>query len=316
MDVEKGLQYLTTSSEANHADAQCKLGYIDQNGKPFGRDGTLALALYTKAAEQGHIGAIFNLACMYRDGDCEVERDYVRARLLFERAAEEEHAGAICGLGGLYDAGQGGCDQDHHKSFELYRQAAVSGYPPALYNAGCALRNGEGVEQNAVLALDAFEAAAARGHSKAQFNVGCMHAVGQGTRVNLVRARASFERAAKLGYAGAEVATKKADNKLKSRSPKGAPGRLYGKRVLVVGCEEWGVPQGTAGLCVDWSSSSQRFTVDLDGPKGSIKAAPSKLRLEAVGLGGGGGGEGRGDYRAPGRSPKGGALRTNFDELG
>ena len=189
LDLETGVRYLNMAAEANHADAQCKLGYIDQSGAAFGRDRTQAFVLYTKAADQRHVGALFNLGCVYRDGDCGVERDYVRARQLFERAAAEEHAGAICGLAGLYDTGEGGCEQDHHKSYQLYRRAAVAGYPPALFNAGCALRSGEGVEQNHELALEAFEAAAARGHCKAQFNVGCMCAFGEGIPANLVRAR-------------------------------------------------------------------------------------------------------------------------------
>ena len=114
-----------------------------QQGIPFGPDASQACDLYTKAADQGHVGAIFNLACLYRDGQCDVEQDLVRAKELFEAAAAKGHAAALCGLAGLHDA-----EGDHIGSFKLYKRAATSGYSTALHNVACALRSGEGVERN------------------------------------------------------------------------------------------------------------------------------------------------------------------------
>mmetsp|Transcript_93386 Transcript_93386/g.267204 ORF Transcript_93386/g.267204 Transcript_93386/m.267204 type:complete len:430 (+) Transcript_93386:1426-2715(+) len=250
-----------------------------QQGIPFGPDASQACDLYTKAADQGHVGAIFNLACLYRDGQCDVEQDLVRAKELFEAAAAKGHAAALCGLAGLHDA-----EGDHIGSFKLYKRAATSGYSTALHNVACALRSGEGVERNMEMALKYFEAAAARGHGKAQYNVGCMNAVGQGTAVNLVHARACFERAQNLGFANASVALKKVEKKLKKTKTQHVQktNQMFGQRVVLTDPHaldatrlQAAAAQSTSGTCVDFDSSAKCYVVELDDGAGRIKVPTS-----------------------------------------
>mmetsp|Transcript_93391 Transcript_93391/g.267250 ORF Transcript_93391/g.267250 Transcript_93391/m.267250 type:complete len:382 (+) Transcript_93391:1161-2306(+) len=284
LDYEKGMQFLIETADANHADAQCNLAFMCQQGIPFGPDASQACDLYTKAADQGHVGAIFNLACLYRDGQCDVEQDLVRAKELFEAAAAKGHAAALCGLAGLHDA-----EGDHIGSFKLYKRAATSGYSTALHNVACALRSGEGVERNMEMALKYFEAAAARGHGKAQYNVGCMNAVGQGTAVNLVHARACFERAQNLGFANASVALKKVEKKLKKTKTQHVQktNQMFGQRVVLTDPHaldatrlQAAAAQSTSGTCVDFDSSAKCYVVELDDGAGRIKVPPANLQLK------------------------------------
>lgn len=56
------------ATDQGHADAQCNLGHMYQNGQGVKKDEKRAVKLYTLAVEQGHAHAQCNLAYMYRNG--------------------------------------------------------------------------------------------------------------------------------------------------------------------------------------------------------------------------------------------------------
>ena len=94
-------------------------------------------------AEQGDVGAQYNLAQMYRRGQG-VLKDYKEAVKWYLKAAEQGYASALYNLGWMYDHGKGVL-KDYKEAMKWYRRAAEQGYALAQYNIGVLYANGEGV---------------------------------------------------------------------------------------------------------------------------------------------------------------------------
>lgn len=102
--------------------------YLDQ------RKFAEAKELYRKAAEQGAVGAQFNLAVLYTL-TLDTPPDFAAAARWYEKAAAQGHIMALNNLGAFYEHGEG-VKKDTAQAAKLYAKAAEEGYPPALYNLG------------------------------------------------------------------------------------------------------------------------------------------------------------------------------------
>ena len=76
-------------------------------------------------------------------------RDFRLAANWLTKAAEQGHALAQYNLGNLYDAGEG-VPRDFGLAAKWYGKAAVQGQPEAEYNLGVCYEAGEGVPQDLV----------------------------------------------------------------------------------------------------------------------------------------------------------------------
>lgn len=87
----KALEALRRSAAEGHAGAQHKIGLLHQFGPDYGfepkKDVRLAAEWFAKAAEQGHRGALCDLARLYEHGDG-VESDRGKALALYRDAVE------------------------------------------------------------------------------------------------------------------------------------------------------------------------------------------------------------------------------------
>jgi TPR repeat protein len=125
-----------------------------------------ALELFTKAADQGHAQAQYNLGVMYENGQG-VEQDFKEAVKWYQKAADQGLAYAQYNLGVMYEKGQG-VEQDFKEAVKWYQKAADQGDAYAQYGLGFMYDNGKGVEQNNVTAYAWWNIAATNGDQDAK----------------------------------------------------------------------------------------------------------------------------------------------------
>ena len=115
-----------------------------------------------KSAEQGNLGAQYNLGLKYEKGRG-VPQDYAEAVKWYGKAAERGYAGAQTKLAFMYSEGLG-VPQNHAEAFRWYGKSAEQGGNMAQYNLGKKYRDGLGVPQDNVVAYMWFNIAATNGY--------------------------------------------------------------------------------------------------------------------------------------------------------
>lgn len=185
-----------------------------------------AIQLYTEAATQGHMDAMFNLAQCYSNG-VGVTANPAEAYRWYQRAAEKGHVRSMLQLGLCYKDGIG-TTQNAAESLRWIRMAAMkgdakakymlsstdstavpvlkasayekdakSGNANAQYNyAKCFATGSNGVSRNYALAAEYYEKAAKQGHGPAQLAIAEMYEKGQGVMVSLAKATEYYQLAA------------------------------------------------------------------------------------------------------------------------
>lgn len=88
-----------------------------------------AAILYTKAAEEGHIGAQYCLGKCYLNG-YGVVKTYTEALKWYHKAADRGSADACYALAGCYEGGKG-VAMDFRNALEWYKKAMALGHPKA-----------------------------------------------------------------------------------------------------------------------------------------------------------------------------------------
>ena len=73
--------------------------------------------------------------------------DYATTLREFRPLAEQGHVGAQFNLGFMYEGGMGVL-RDHAEAVKWYRMAAEQGLTPAQFNLGVMYENGRGVQRN------------------------------------------------------------------------------------------------------------------------------------------------------------------------
>jgi TPR repeat protein len=101
-------------------------------GDDIPQDYTKALFWYTKAAEQGHASAQYNLGVMY-DNSVGVPEDDATAVIWYTKAAEQGDASAQNNLGIMYDNGVG-VPEDNVSAYMWWNLAAALGNENAKNN--------------------------------------------------------------------------------------------------------------------------------------------------------------------------------------
>ena len=123
--------------------------------------------------------------------------DYATALKEFRAAAEQGDAAAQFNLGAMCENGQG-VTQDYKKALKWYRLAAEQGYALAQNNLGVIHHYGLGVKTNYKEALRLYRLAAPQ-VAQSQYSLGAMYYQGQGVNQDIVIAYMWFYVAAKNG---------------------------------------------------------------------------------------------------------------------
>ena len=176
------------------------------SGKGVTKDGAEAVKWLSKAAEQGHLGAPFNLGMMY-DGGIEVAEDKAKAVKWYRLVAEHEVIKsnkfdvmfARYRLAECYRDGTG-VEKNLEDAVGWYRKAAEGEKgavcAEAQYNLGVCYANGEGVVQDNAEAFKWYEKAAEQGHVEAEYKLGDCYMTGLGTEIDYAEAVKCFRKVA------------------------------------------------------------------------------------------------------------------------
>ena len=168
-----------------------------------------AVALFEKAAEQGHTRAIRRLANLYLVGSTKAafNADLARAIYWLTQAAEAGDAVATVALGHLYRTGRPAgplaapFPAAPTKAFEFYHRAAKMGHSEGMYMLGVLLSKGEGVAQNDTGAFTWFSRSAEAGNAAGMYRLGECFYRGLGTKQSFFEAAAWFKKSAEAGSA-------------------------------------------------------------------------------------------------------------------
>ena len=128
-----------------------------------------ALDRFARAAELGHLVALFQIGVMHERGEG-VARNFNHALSLYYRAAELGYAVAQYELGVMYSLGDG-VPQDDSRAVYWYSRAADQGFPLALNNLGVMLEAGRGVVRDEATAIEFYKLAAQQGEENARNNL-------------------------------------------------------------------------------------------------------------------------------------------------
>jgi len=123
-------QLYQPKANQDDADAQFNLALLFKLGAGIPKDLKQAVYWYTKAAEQGHVNAQYNLGSLYLDGDGqEVPKDFKQAFYWLTKAAEQGCANAQYSLGDLCQYGGGEeVPRDYKQAYYWYTKAAEQGH--------------------------------------------------------------------------------------------------------------------------------------------------------------------------------------------
>ena len=174
------LEFLTLAAEGGDAEAQYQLGrvYFDEDHPRYWRDPAKAVHYFELAAEQDHVGAMLELARLFRDGYGSFH-DQERAVGYFRRAVDWGDPAAARNLGRHYLAGRG-VPAEPSRAYELFRVAAEGGDVDGARLLGEAYQRGRGVERSPERAYRWLLVAAEDGDPAAQNDVGLIYLRGSG----------------------------------------------------------------------------------------------------------------------------------------
>ena len=118
-------------------------------------------------AEAGNTKAQYALAKQHYQGYGHPENDYAKAFHWFTKAAEQGHLDAIYYCGQMYDTGRG-VEKDSSKAFSYFSKAAHQGHADAQFDLAIMYKNGEGIKKDNEKAFEWFKKAAHQDHKQAK----------------------------------------------------------------------------------------------------------------------------------------------------
>ncbi len=144
----KALVQITEAADAGNPEAQYYLGsYLLGEPKNAG-DITRGITYLERAAKQGHVHAMHNLAFQIRPGKIS-GKTATDAFNWYRRAAEAGFAGAQNNLGDMYETGEG-TPKSFGDAIHWYTRSAMQGEPTAYLSLAECYTNGVGVSRDVV----------------------------------------------------------------------------------------------------------------------------------------------------------------------
>ncbi len=187
------------AADQGYLPAIINLARCYSSGTGIQRDVQKAVELYSQAADKGDVVAQSNLGGLYEKGDV-MGKDLAKAIKLYEKASEQGYPTAQVALARLYNLGIG-VPKDNRKAAELLEKAAAQRDVTAETNLGYLLMNGIGVTKDAHRAAGFLEEAAAVGEPSAQTSLGWLYQQGDGVPKDLNKALELYRQAADKGNA-------------------------------------------------------------------------------------------------------------------
>jgi len=163
-----------------------------------------AIYLYTKAAEQGHVGAQAGLGKFYyKDAASTLGRykkDLNLAVQWYTKAADQGHIQSMMSLGEIFQNGGTGLLKDpeqskayYSKGIAAYKTNANNKDVDSQYKLGLIYKAGKATKRDLTEAARWYEKAALNGHTKAQIAIGDAYLFGSGIAKDPIKGHAWFE---------------------------------------------------------------------------------------------------------------------------
>lgn len=151
VSTENGLANVAKYLEQNDPVAYFEGGWAVVTGKAPSVSAAEGYAMLKKAAELGDPSAQYLLGMLYVAGNVTGKPDYASALPLIEKAAQTGHVDALFQTGNFYSDGIS-VKADKKKAFGYYSKAAERGHVYATYLAAYMANSGEGTKEDHVLA--------------------------------------------------------------------------------------------------------------------------------------------------------------------
>jgi uncharacterized protein len=180
-------QALFSEADSGNAEAQYWLGRIYDAGRLLPKDAEKSVHWYQRSAEQGYASAEYFL-CLMQGNREELENE----RCMW-RAAEKGVAEAQFWIGVAYDQQLWFGIRDKQEAFKWFKQAAEQGYVEAEAELGRCYEDGDGTDQDYVLAAQWYRKAAEHvpnlgGAGQGRNNLGNLYMEGLGVPKDYVQA--------------------------------------------------------------------------------------------------------------------------------
>ena len=151
------------AASMGHMGAQYELAELYRNGNGIPPNMNQAIVWYGKAANQGSIEADFKLGEIFFEGINGVNPDMIAAEIHYGKAAQKGHSDAQLMLGYLYS----NIKKDVKSAMRWYEAAAAQNNRVAEFNMGVIFENGENGKPDQALAIEWYKRSAAHGYPEA-----------------------------------------------------------------------------------------------------------------------------------------------------
>jgi TPR repeat protein len=168
----QSISSLHKQAKEGNAEAQYELAKDYYTGTGVPKDSKQGLEWLRKSAGQGHPGAEFALAILYRKGEL---KDPKQGLEWLRKSAEHRNSAAEYELALIYLKGEQNASRDPKQALELLRRSAGQNNASAEYELGCMFRDGrDGVSKNPQEAALWFRKAARQQNEPAQSSLAQM----------------------------------------------------------------------------------------------------------------------------------------------
>lgn len=171
-DYAGAYKLLTKNSTTKDFEHNPQASYVLGNMYYLGEGGASknyveASKWYNKAAANGNVEAMHNIAVIYQDGGSGVTANFEEALKWYHKAAEKGFVSSQLNLGIIYQNGEK-VKQDFAEALKWYNKAAEQNSAAAQYDLATMYANGNGVEKNEKEALRYLRLAAEQGMPEAK----------------------------------------------------------------------------------------------------------------------------------------------------
>ena len=201
---------LRERAENGDPNAQYFLGLLMWYGDGVATNREAALALFRKAAEQGHTHAQFNVGLVLAFSGPTghgSDKEVATAFKWVSNAASEGLADAQWLLGLMYRDGIGtdGNKKDYDLALKAFTDSAEQGSARGHFYVGLMNEYGLGTPQDFKAAAKSYRRSASKQDPRAIYYLALMHAYGRGMDQDFQQAMILFKEAAEMGQVGAQL---------------------------------------------------------------------------------------------------------------
>ena len=204
LDECTAIYYFSKAAEQGHTKAMYELGECYHRGKGIGCNGEKAYEWYRKAAENGHVEAQNWVGRYLEEGWANVTKNEKEAVEWYRKAAEQGFDIAQTNLANCLYSGRG-VAENKAEAYKWYRKAAIQGHAYAQTWVGRYLGEGwGGIAKDEYEAVEWYRKAAEQGNAEAQWNLACCLDEGIGADEDEAEAYKWYRKAAIQGHTDAQ----------------------------------------------------------------------------------------------------------------